>query len=244
MRPSVLTAFVEPAQQCFRQWSEIHVPFKSKQLPLLLVVVCVLGIALIPGVRFIGAWLVTEDLVTPALASVVFGGQVPFRAMQAAALYNDGTVKEVWLTQGDVTDEDRKLIELGIARPAEFEFSRRVLVRLGVPESVIHILPGENVNTADEVRTIVREVRRRSSETGVRDLRVILVTSKAHSRRVKTLWRLLAPDGTTALVKFAKEDPYEPEGWWKTTSDASQVAHEWFGLLNAWAGFPLASKAR
>ena len=29
---------------------------------------------------------------------------------------------------------------------------------------------------------------------------------------------------------------------WRSTADASSVAHEWFGLMNAWSGFPIASE--
>lgn len=217
---------------------------KPKRLLPLLVALCALSVALALAIRFIGTWLVTEDPLTPALASVVFGGQVPFRAIQAAAFYNEGTVNEVWLTQGSLTAEDLKLRELGLGKPAEYELSREVLRRLGVPESAIHVLPGENANTADEVRTIFREANSRSITSGTPHISVILVTSKSHSRRVKVLWHTLAPKNVTALVRFSSDDTYEPAAWWKTSGDASQVAHEWFGLLNAWVGFPLSSRRR
>jgi hypothetical protein len=49
-----------------------------------------------------GTWLVVEDSLQPARSVVVLGRHVPFRAMEAAALYNQGWVSEVWLTQGGV----------------------------------------------------------------------------------------------------------------------------------------------
>ena len=228
---------MQPAVRWIREIS-----VRSKRVVVLCAVALIIGGICLAAFRLAGEWLVTEDPVKPALAAVVFGGQVPFRAMQAAALYNEGTVGEVWLTQGDVAAEDRKLAELGIERLPEFEYSRRVLTRLGVPATAIRVLPGENTNTADEIRTVARELRSRAN--GRSEVRVILVSSKAHSRRVKVLWRALAASVAQGIVRYSKEDPYRPEAWWRTSGDASEVAHEWFGLFNAWAGFPLTSRAR
>lgn len=71
--------------------------------------------------------------------------------------------------------------------------------------------------------------------------RVILITSKAHSRRVRVLWNTLVGAHPQAIVRYAPLDPFEPEHWWRTSRDAIAVSREWFGLLNAWAGFPVAS---
>ena len=30
--------------------------------------------------------------------------------------------------------------------------------------------------------------------------------------------------------------------WWRDAGDGTTVVHEWFGLLNAWAGFPIKSE--
>jgi hypothetical protein len=71
--------------------------------------------------------------------------------------------------------------------------------------------------------------------------RVIIVSSKFHTRRVKVLWRILVGAHLEAIVRYTPDDPFEPDRWWHTTTDAMTVAREWSGLLNAWAGFPLKS---
>src|SRR5438552_13272792 len=96
-----------------------------------------------------GTWLVVEDRLQPARSVVVFGGQLPFRAMEAAAVYGQGWAHEVWLTQGGVFAEDLALARMKIDKPAEHVYSRQVLERLGVPGTAIHILPERNMNTAD-----------------------------------------------------------------------------------------------
>lgn len=37
-------------------------------------------------------------------------------------------------------------------------------------------------------------------------------------------------------------DPARPDRWWKNTGDAMAVSREFFGLLSAWAGFPIKSE--
>src|SRR5947207_8483277 len=101
-----------------------------------------------------GTWLVVEDRLEPARSVVVFGGHLPFRAMEAAAVYRQGWAGEVWFTQGGVYAEDIALARMNIEKPPEHVFSQQVLERLGVPGTAIRVLPERNVNTADEVRTV------------------------------------------------------------------------------------------
>jgi uncharacterized SAM-binding protein YcdF (DUF218 family) len=194
-------------------------------------------LALAPLVlRIAGTWLVVEDPLEPARSVVVFGGHVPFRAMEAAAIYHQGWAREIWLTQGGMYEEDLALARLGIDRPPEHIYSRRVLVALGVPGDAIRVLAHRNWNTADEVRAVAWELQAKGGG------RVILITSKYHTRRVKVLWHALVRLRPEAIVRYASDDPFEPGRWWRNTADALSVSREWFGLLNAWAGFPVRSE--
>ena len=183
-----------------------------------------------------GTWLVVEDRLQPARSVVVFGGHLPFRAMEAAAVYRQGWAGEVWLTQGGVYAEDIALARMNIEKPPEHVFSQQVLERLGVPGTAIRVLPERNVNTAEEVRTVAGALKAAGGG------RVILITSKYHTRRVKVVWRALAGNRLEAIVRFAADDPFEPRRWWRNTADAQSVSREWFGLVNAWAGFPIKSE--
>jgi uncharacterized SAM-binding protein YcdF (DUF218 family) len=188
--------------------------------------------------RCAGRWLVTADALEPARAVVVLGGQVPFRAMEAANIYRQGWTHEVWLTRGRVSEEDEALVQLGIDRPSEAAYSRQVLERLGVPKGSVRELAESTPNTADEVRAVARELEAAGGN------RVILVTSKYHTRRAKALWRTLVggpPNAPEMIVRYTPEDPFDAGHWWHTTTDAMAVSREWFGLLNVWAGLPLKS---
>ena len=69
--------------------------------------------------------------------------------------------------------------------------------------------------------------------------KAILVTTKAHTRRVRLIWRKRVGAGPRAIVRYAREDRYDGAQWWRTTADALDVVREVLGLANAWAGFPL-----
>jgi len=205
----------------------------------LLVGIAFLAVALILArlaLTMAGTWLVVADPLQPAEAVVVLGGQLPFRAMEAAAVYKQKWTREVWVTQGGLLAEDVALAKMGIEPTPEHEYSRQVLDRLGVPRDVIRVLPGHNVNTADEVRTVARELKSTGGD------RVILITSKYHTRRVKVIWHALVGSRPEAIVRYTPDDPFEPARWWRNTADVNSVWREWFGLLNAWSGFPVKSE--
>jgi uncharacterized SAM-binding protein YcdF (DUF218 family) len=145
-------------------------------------------------------------------------------------------VTEVWLTRNEITPEDAALLRLGIERPQDHGYSRQVLERSGVPSSAIHVLGPKTVNTADEVRAIS------SRMDAVGGKRVIVVTSKSHTRRVRVLWQRLVGTRLEALVRYTSSDPYDPQRWWRSTPDAIAVTRECFGLLNAMLGFPIGSR--
>ena len=186
--------------------------------------------------RNAGRWLVVEDPLQRAPAAVVFGGGTPFREMEAARLYRDGWAREVWLTEGRLSGDDTALSELGIERTPEHVYARLALERLGVPGDAIRLLKGRNNNTADEVRVIASTLVESRTE------RVILVTSNYHTRRVKMLWRALVGSRPQAIVRFSPDGSFDMAHWWRDTAIAWSVSREWFGLLNAWAGFPIKSE--
>jgi uncharacterized SAM-binding protein YcdF (DUF218 family) len=196
----------------------------------LLVVVAVL----LPwGASGIGQWLMVADPLEPAKAIVVLSGRVPFRAMEAASIYRQGLAPEVWLTKEVVSPEEQALGRLGVAVVRDEVYNRVVLERSGVKPEVIRVL-GEGVwNTVDEMGLVAAELGRDGGD------RVIIVTSKTHSRRVRATWAAIVGASPKAIIRYAQEEPYDARGWWRNTRDALDVSREVFGLMNVWAGFPV-----
>ena len=179
----------------------------------------------------VGRWLVVQDPLDKAQAIVVLSGGMPVRAREAAKLYNAGCAPQVWLTRG--IEPAASLQEMHIAYLGEDYFDLLVLMHEGVPSNAIHIVEPRIVNTADEIGAVAAELQRQNDTT------VIIVTSKAHTRRVHTLWRELSGGRGRAIVRAASTDTFAPDHWWRSSGDALDVVREVLGLLNAWAGLPL-----
>jgi uncharacterized SAM-binding protein YcdF (DUF218 family) len=56
------------------------------------------------------------------------------------------------------------------------------------------------------LNVVAREMRR------VGGKRVILITSKYHTRRVQTIWSKLVGDYPHAIVRYTS---YDPDRWWR-----------------------------
>jgi uncharacterized SAM-binding protein YcdF (DUF218 family) len=181
--------------------------------------------------RGLGSWLVVEDPLEPADAIVVLSGSMPYRAVEAAQIYQRHLAPEVWLTRPSGPGED--LQRLGLEYTDEETYNAEVLEKLGVPADSIHVLPEEIVNTQDEVLLIANELR----QTG--KTRVIIVTSPPHTRRVRALWKALVGKNPQAIVRYSRTDPYDARYWWRDTRDSLAVVRETLGLLNVWAGLPI-----
>jgi uncharacterized SAM-binding protein YcdF (DUF218 family) len=201
---------------------------------LVLLAVLAAGAALLPwAASGLGQWLVVADPLEPARAIVVLDGRVPFRAMEAASLYREGLAPEVWVTKGVRTADELALDRLGVPIVRGDAYNRMVLERLGVKREAIRLL-GEGVwNTVDEVRLVAGELAREGGD------RVIIVTSKVHSRRVRATWAAIVGVFPKAIVRYARDEPYGAGSWWRNTRDALDVSREVFGLMNVWAGFPV-----
>jgi uncharacterized SAM-binding protein YcdF (DUF218 family) len=194
-------------------------------LPLVLVVSVVI---IFLGV---GRWLVVEDPLEKAQAIVVLSGRIPVRAKEAGRLYNAGYAPQIWLTRGN--EPAASLQEMHIAYIGEDFFNTRVLMHEGVPSNAIRVLEPPIDNTADEIRVVADELSREKGGA------VIIVTTKAHTRRVRRLWKDLSGGRGRAIVRAAPGDPFAPEHWWRATGDSLDVVREVLGLLNAWAGLPV-----
>lgn len=196
--------------------------------------VLITGVLLFAGLFIffnIGRWLVAEDPLEKASAIVVLSGRMPSRALEAARIYREGYASQVWLTHS--TEPGASLEALSVPFTGEESYDRLILMRKGVPESAIRVLDPPIVNTADEMRTIGQALRQEKQR------KVILVTSKVHTRRVKALWKQISAVQGDAIVRGVSDDGFDPGHWWGNTSDALDVVREALGLVNAWAGLPV-----
>ena len=142
----------------------------------LLAAIVLVGAARVPILREVASFLIVEDSLKPAAAIVALGGQAPFRQIEAARLYHAGWAPLVFVVQEGPSDEAEALRELGIQVVPEWELSRQVLLRRGVPASAIIVPKGKSIGTLEELQAAYAALEQK-------DAPVILVTSKYHTRR-------------------------------------------------------------
>ena len=114
--------------------------------------------------------------------------------------------------------------------PTDADLARDAMVKLGVPPGAIAMLPGRPDNTAAEAN-LSRDLAQRS---GWR--RLIVVTSKEHTRRAKLAFRrALAGTGIVPIVRASRYDGTDPAHWWRSRGAARNTLFEWIKLI-AYAG--------
>jgi uncharacterized SAM-binding protein YcdF (DUF218 family) len=179
----------------------------------------------------VGTWLVVEDPLVHADVIVVLSGRLPERAIEAARIYKAGYSDLVWVSPPVSPVDELKTMKISYL--GEDFYNEKVLIAKGVPPDSIRILDNPDANTEAEVRQIAEDLHKSGFHS------VIIVTSKAHTRRVRTIWRKLVGSGPRMVVHYAEDDTFDGAHWWRHTRDALDVMRETLGLLNAWAGFPL-----
>ncbi len=178
----------------------------------------------------LGEWLVVEDPLMTAHAIVVLSGGMPDRALEAARLYHQNAAAQVWVSQP--VSPAVEMAQMNIAFVGEDFYNQRVLMAQGVPSDAIRLVQGPSANTEEEVQAIARDSRRDQ------DRKLIVVTSKPHTRRVRLIWHRLVGEAPQLIIRYVRDDKFDAGHWWRNTQDALDVVREWLGIANAWLGFP------
>jgi uncharacterized SAM-binding protein YcdF (DUF218 family) len=177
----------------------------------------------------LGEWLVIEDALVPADAIVVLSGSMPSRAIEAARIYQQGMAPQVWVSQP--VGPAAELAQMNITFIGEDFYNQKVLMARGVPADAIRVFESPAVNTEEEVDEIARDCQRDQAH------KVIIVTSKPHTRRVRLIWNRRVGDDPQLILRYSAE-PFDAAHWWRISKDALDVVREWFGIVNARLGFP------
>jgi uncharacterized SAM-binding protein YcdF (DUF218 family) len=178
----------------------------------------------------VGRWLVVEDPLAHSDVIVVLSGRLPERALEAARLFKGGYADQVWVSPPPSPADELKAMHISYL--GEDFYNEKVLMARGVPLDSIRILDRPDVNTEAEVRQVADDLRKLQLHSA------IIVTSKPHTRRVRTIWRKLVGPELRLVVRYPQDDVYDGAHWWRHTRDGLDVMRETLGLLNAWAGFP------
>lgn len=133
------------------------------------------------------------------------------RLTEAAVLYREGYVGKVVVNGNRKTDTLRDLEQRGFQGCCPwYEEAMRILSLLGVPREAVMAVSAEDAyDTVSEARVVGKALL----EAGLS--KVIVTTSKFHTRRARYVWKSTFSDQLTIRTVAARDDPYSPEAWWK-----------------------------
>ena len=178
----------------------------------------------------LGAFLVVEDQLAKADALFVLGGTRYERPMEAAELYKAGWAPRIVLMRQIADYGEVVLQERGVPYSREVDEQVAVLGHLGVPASAITVLNEAN-STAAEADAL------HAVGTRERWTRVIIVTSKQHTRRARLVMRRrMAGTGVDVVVRASRLDPADVDRWWTNRSTLRFTLFESQRLLGYWIG--------
>lgn len=178
----------------------------------------------------LGAWLVVEDPLQKADAILVLGGTMYERPLEAVDLYHEGWAPRILVTRQIADEGESELLRRGIPFQREIDLQVDVLSRLGVPRAAIAVLP-EQDSTKDEADAL------RAVVVANRWTRVIVVTSKQHTRRARLVMnRRLADTSAQAILRASRYDRSDVDGWWRNRSTLRFTLFETQRLIAYWLG--------
>lgn len=194
-----------------------------------LVLAPILLLSLIALTR-LGSFLVVADPIEKSDGIIVLGGTMYERQLEAVDLYQAGMAPRIYLFREIADYGERELIARGVPFVRTVDVQVDAMVRLGVPRDAITILD-EAGSTADEASHVYSLV------TGQHLSRVIIVTSKQHTRRARLVMRRrLRPVGTTVIVTPTRYDRSEVDHWWRQRSTLRFTLFESQRLFGYWLG--------
>jgi hypothetical protein len=102
-----------------------------------------------------------------------------------------------------------ELRKKGILLPENIDMAQQILEGLGVPRASIWRMEASSDNTLQEARYAGEFLKKQHVS------RVILVTSKLHSRRTCLVFHQLFEKDFQICCRYSRFDSFEPHSWWK-----------------------------
>ena len=181
-----------------------------------------------------GRFLIADDPFQQADAALVLSGDAVRRTLAARDLYRQGRVKRILIIpEPPPSAADRaaevELIRLGLKeRPAASAPSlpERILTASGIPQSAFTVLSAPADGTIVEALRVRRFLHGRCPPT------LVLITSKASSRRARFIFRfVLSHEPVTVLSHPTSYDAFKADQWWSPPKNALTVVTEYQKLI-------------
>jgi uncharacterized SAM-binding protein YcdF (DUF218 family) len=179
-----------------------------------------------PVLTAVGRFLIVQEEPRRADAIAVLSGSIPDRILEAVDLYQAGLAPRIILTQQGPPPGLAALRARGGDLPEHHEQNLGIARQLGVPAEALWLMTTPAWSTLTEAEALVAYLR----EHGINS--ILLVTSKAHSRRSSMVYRRLADGWLQITVCPSRYDTFNPESWWHRHPFVRRVVIEYGKLLN------------
>ena len=180
--------------------------------------------------RYAGFGIVTSDAPEKADLIIVLMGSGPDRILGAVDLYEQGYAPCIMMVENWQPGYEL-LVSRDVNLPRDAELAAMVGVQLKVPEEAFIILPGDARSTQDEALIVTQYLK----EQQLKADKVLLVSSKFHSKRPAKIFRWALADLGRDVKVFSCPTPYDDfnaAAWWSSREDAKRVVMEYAKLVN------------
>ena len=162
-------------------------------------------------------------------AMVILMGSIADRVLQAEDVYKTKMADKVMIVEESM-GAYKILDEKGVQIISNTKQVHNALVTLGIPASIITILPGDAVSTQMEA-TIVRDYCNKREDIDT----LLLVSSSPHTRRASIIFNSAFRKKeipVTILCSPSIYTSYDTKKWWKHKEDIQQVLLEYLKIAN------------
>ena len=174
----------------------------------------------------VGTFLVVDEPLTPSDAILVLAGELPERMLEAVDLFHRGLAPRILLCPIYASRRfQKRLAVYDVHIPRHYSLSRKLAVKMGVPEEAIVVLK-EIESTMDEAREALRYLEKRNLRS------LIVVTSQTHTKRARVIFDSIIGSKVRVQVRATPYDDFDPKRWWHHRIHQKEVFYEYIKHLN------------
>ncbi|WP_158438302.1 YdcF family protein [Natranaerobius thermophilus] len=202
---------------------------------LLLVAILILTIFWDNLLTAIGKFLVAEEpLERDGSYILVLQGGIPDRIAHGVELHQDNYAENILMVESKSFTNYELMEQKQLDLPSSAEINKQAAMQMGIDDDQINIIPGKVDSTQQEAGKVAQYLS--SNYHSEEDLKVILVTSRYHSKRAKLILQTELKEHDLTNIDIVSSpshyDPYYPDEWWKNRRQARNTFMEYLKLIN------------
>lgn len=199
----------------------------KKQIIYLALVVILVMLALFL-IHNAGTYLVRKDQPVKGDAMLILMGSISDRVLEAADLYQAAMAPKLLIVEESMGPA-KMLLSRGATLISNTRQCSNIATELGIPASVITIIPGEATSTKMEARLVCEYLLQNG---GIDTL--LIVTSPAHTRRAGLIFdNAFSKYGlkVTVITCPSKYGSYDGRSWYLNREEVQDVIFEYIKLF-------------